>query len=409
VTGPINPSEEFVFTVCQKSFLSLWSYANPRGKKNKELCDILVVCDPDIIIFSVKEIAKNESGDASIDLDRWRKRAIDDSVKQIYGAERWISTANHVVKNDGTEGLPFPAKGKRKIHRVAVALGSDCNTSLHFGDFGKGFVHVCNEVSFSIIMEELDTISDFIRYLSLKEQRYGIGTKIIQKCREEDVLAIYLHHGKEFHANFDTELNYQDHYFKFKSKPEVIAKKNADDISYVWDNILSILCDDILRGHIEFGPTLNDSEIALRIMAREDRFNRRMLGKSFYDFYELAKRKKVRSRIALGMSDVTYVFLALPQGEDRKYRVAELGGRCFVARGIHQDRKTVIGLATERYEEGKGFSFDIMYLHMPVWRKEDQTQMEYAQKEFGFFATPQSLAVHEDEYPSVEPPSKIIP
>lgn len=41
--------------------------------------------------------------------------------------------------------------------------------------------------------------------------------------------------------------------------------------------------------------------------------------------------------MVLGRSDVTYVFLVMPHGEDRKRRVAELGGRCFVARGIHKD------------------------------------------------------------------------
>jgi len=51
----LDTSEEFVNWVCQQSSLSLWSYASPRGKKGKELCDILVVCDPDIIIISVKD------------------------------------------------------------------------------------------------------------------------------------------------------------------------------------------------------------------------------------------------------------------------------------------------------------------------------------------------------------------
>jgi hypothetical protein len=62
-----------------------------------------------------------------------------------------------------------------------------------------------------------------------------------------------------------------------------------------------------------------------------------MLVKDFGEFYELAWQKKVRSRMVLGRSDVTYVFLVMPHGEDRKRRVAELGGRCFVARGIHKD------------------------------------------------------------------------
>lgn len=397
----INKSEEFVYQVCHRSFMSLWSYANPIGKgKSKELCDILVVCDPDIIIFSVKEIGISDSGDIATDWERWRRRAIESSVKQIYGAERWIENANHVIRSDGSDGLPFPNCSNRRIHRVAVALGSQGKVPLQFGDFGKGFVHVFDEISFQTILNELDTITDFISYMIAKEELYKSGKEALLHGGEEDMLALYLHHGRKFPSEFDQYVIDDNLWSGFVNQPEYKAKKEADADSYIWDRIVSILSDDILRGHIEFGPNLSESEIALRIMAREDRFNRRMLGKAFDEFYGLARQKKVRSRMVLGRSDVTYVFLVMPHGEERKYRVAELGGRCFVARGTHQDRHTVIGLATERYETGKGFSFDIMYQYKPVWTKEDQRQMEFAQKEFGYFVTPQLKSVHEDEFPA---------
>lgn len=185
----------------------------------------------------------------------------------------------------------------------------------------------------------------------------------------------------------------------FKESEAYKAKKEADEMSYTWDRLTEILCKDILHGNLEFGPGLNESEIAVRIMAREDRFGRRILGKSFIEFYELARQKKVRSRMALGTSNTTYVFLCIPHGVDRTYRKAELGGRCLVARGLNKDRDTVIGLATERYEEGKGFSIDLLYLNIPKWTDELQEQIEYAQKEFGYFDNPQSMKIHEDEYP----------
>ena len=38
----VTDSEQFVYEICQKSFLSLWSYVNPRGREPaKELCDVL--------------------------------------------------------------------------------------------------------------------------------------------------------------------------------------------------------------------------------------------------------------------------------------------------------------------------------------------------------------------------------
>jgi len=52
----ITNSEQFVYEVCQKSFLSLWSYANPQGSEpGKELCDVLIVCDPDVIDWTDRQ------------------------------------------------------------------------------------------------------------------------------------------------------------------------------------------------------------------------------------------------------------------------------------------------------------------------------------------------------------------
>ena len=195
MNNPVNESEEFVYQVCHKSFLSLWSYANPKGKKSKELCDILVVCEPDIIVVSVKDIKLTDSGDIETDWQRWLKKAIEGSVDQIYGAERWIKSASNVIRSDGTQGLPFPPVEVRRIHRVAVALGGDDKVPIQFGDFGKGFVHVFDKTSFEIILQELDTITDFVQYLLDKENLYASGKQTVFEGSEEDLLGYYIHNG----------------------------------------------------------------------------------------------------------------------------------------------------------------------------------------------------------------------
>jgi len=89
----MNRAEEFVLSVCERSVLSLWCYGNPKGKGGSELCDILVVCDPDIIIVSVKEITLKTDGDLAVEAAKWQRKAVDASVKQVYGAQRWLTTA----------------------------------------------------------------------------------------------------------------------------------------------------------------------------------------------------------------------------------------------------------------------------------------------------------------------------
>ena len=41
---------------------------------SKELCDCLVVCDPDVIIFSVKGIRLTGDGDPELNWRRWQVR-----------------------------------------------------------------------------------------------------------------------------------------------------------------------------------------------------------------------------------------------------------------------------------------------------------------------------------------------
>jgi hypothetical protein len=129
------------------------------------MCDILVLCEPDIIIFSVKEVKPNRTARDDVRFRRWVRGAVDESVAQIYGAERFIQSDRHphVVQESGSEGLPYPEKDVRRIHRVAIALGGDEHFPVPFGDFGKGFVHVFDERSFSIVTAPLNTITDFGR------------------------------------------------------------------------------------------------------------------------------------------------------------------------------------------------------------------------------------------------------
>lgn len=97
---------------------------------------------------------------------------------------------------------------------------------------------------------------------------------------------------------------------------------------------------------------------------------------------------------------MVYVFLARPHGEDRQYRVAELAARCFVARGLEPEKATVVGIATEEYTPGKGFSLDLFHLGKDTWTPEDQAKMNYLQQQFGYFANSVQSRIEEDEYPN---------
>lgn len=256
----MNDAEQFVAQLCRNTFLSLWSYPNPLGKGNKELCDLLVVCDPHVLIFSVKQISVPESGDSAVDRDRWQRRAVDDSVKQIYGAERSLATADRVAPNDDMEGLPLPSRGIRRTHRLAVAIGRGDKFPLSSGDFGKGYVHVLDEVSLPIVLTELDTITDFVDYLAAKQKLRKRGTSIIQAGGgEEDLLAWYLAHNRSFPERPGLSMFEPGMWAEFCREPEYLAKKNEDEVSYQWDQIIEKLNKDFRLGRLEEGGVSNNT------------------------------------------------------------------------------------------------------------------------------------------------------
>jgi hypothetical protein len=395
-TPPPNNAEELAFAICRRSFLSLWAYRSPKQRPHgDELCDVLVVCDPDVLIFSVKDVSWKDTKRPSIDESRWRRRAIQESCAQIYGAETTIKSSKSVIRFDGEVGLPFP--NPAIIHRLAVAFGSRGKVSLPFGDFGKGFVHVLDERSIGILLGELDTTTDFVNYLRDKEEFFRSTTCTQFEGAEEDLLALYLHRGRQFPSGYDALLIGANLWEEIQSKPEYKRKVAEDAASYLWDGLIESFCKGALNNDLEFGSDMTSAERAIRIIARENRFSRRVLAKSFKEF--LDSSHEIRARMNQSPSGVMYVYLAMPHGTPRNFRVAELSNRCFVARGLRKNTKTVVGIATEQYEKGKGFSLDLVHLHIPTWTVEAQARMEAMQKELGYFVVPRETLTHEDEYP----------
>lgn len=396
----MNKAEKLVTKLCTKSFLSLWSYANPQGKNpGKELCDILVVCEPDVIIFSVKEIGVTDNRDIVVNWKRWQREAVQRPARDIYGAERWITKNKSVITKDGKPGLPFPRLSFRRLHRVVVALGGRREVPIPSADFGKGFVHVFDEACLDIVMAELDTICDFVKYLHDKEALYHKGVKITLLGGEENLLARYLENDRTFPANWDSVLVDDGLWASLAQRPEYQRKKEEDKHSYLWDRLIEYICDYFYRGQLEVGNSLSDVDQVLRIMAREKRFSRRVLSKSYAEFIRSVKDNKIRSRYVQSPSGVPYVFLQRPHGYDRSQRRAELANRCFVVRGFYPDQTTVVGIATEEYDPEKGTSFDVVVFSKDKWTAEDKARVESLQNEMGYFEKPRKTRIQEDEYP----------
>lgn len=169
---------------------------------------------------------------------------------------------------------------------------------LPFMDSVKEFkVHVFTREFADIVLKELDTISDFTAYLAAKEAIAEKETRI--DGGEENLLGKYLHASRNFDwmKNYDVIMIDDTIWPAIQRKPEFIAKKKLDQVSYGWDSMID-------RAH-EGSPQY---ERVARELARPDRFTRRVLSESFFEAYkELISSNNEMFRRHMSVGDTTYV------------------------------------------------------------------------------------------------------
>lgn len=396
----INESERYLKSLSDKSFLSLWSFAgvyNDKGK-GKEICDLLVVFGNDVIIFSDKNCSFSPARDVKVEWKRWFKKSILKSIDQVNGAERWIRNHPDRVFLDHKCSVPFPinlpSNEQLRIHRVIVthSIAEHCKKYLDDGDgslvyssicrddeqpfiFGlftshEGFYHVLDDRSLDVLMNTLDTASDFIGYLSRKEQFLSQATMPIMYFGEEQLLAIYLQHYNENNEHEFPSIKHLENKFgcvvydvgfwdTFERSQERKNQIKANEISYLWDEHINFFNELYeTEGQISVtSSSYNEYETILRHLAKENRFRRRILSEAFVGFYNNNNFPMVKaSRTILptpGSNDPHYLFVMLPRDPDQtdeeagKFLHGMVTMHCHVTKLKFREAKTIIGIGCE--------------------------------------------------------------
>ena len=408
-----------------------------RDGDGKEICDLLVVFGDDIIIFSDKDCRFPDSGRIDIDWARWFKRAVQASADQLWGAERWITKFSDRIFVDRRCSqafpIPIPDLASARFHRIVVAhdasrrcrelMGGSgslfiipeikgkthvegpvafsaqsgniyetwaygfekdvvyAKTVLPFAvgdvDPAKGFVHVFDDVGLELVMSELDTISDFVAYLT-KRESYVRSGRLILAAGEDDLLANYLQEidsklKRSFHTpeNPDITVIIPDGEWEFlKRDPYWIAKKKADMASYFWDSVIERFCKCILDGTSAAYPfaDFRIQELAVRAIAGESRYHRRVLANFLKDFLAKGFQHPIDSLIVIctDFHIPCYVFLTvapLPHEEYLDYRERRRAiaiVRMFESKQKYTDATHVVVLAMESID-GKWGTEDLLY------------------------------------------------
>lgn len=381
----LTESEKFVNSICERAFLNLWTHPNPIGKKGKELCDCLIVCGKHIVIISVKDIKYKDTGDEA-GWKRWIKAAIDKSASQIWGAERWLNSSVEFTRHDGRQ-VELPIKEDRIVHRVSVSLGAQRKIPSQLGDLGNGIVHVCDEFSLGAIFGLLDTITDFVSFLTEVEDLTKRANIIFNGGGIEDLLAIYLLNNYSFPYEEADLLIIDDTIFKgFINSDDYKVMQESFKNSYFWDKLIEHFVGDLLtNGIFEYGTNqAADNQYALIQMALQHRCHRANLVHAFSEFLQ-KPGLKIAARVVLAYQNTAFVFHLGPSS-DREARVQELGLRCLVVRGRLPDVKIVVGISRDKLGPSVvGYSHDIVYVDIPEWDDNFEEQVNKIQKELGYF------------------------
>jgi SEC-C motif len=454
----VTTAERYLKRLSDRSFLSLWSYAGvyrdqldcPTAKIGKEVCDLLVVFQNHIIIFSDKDCAYPTGDDEQVNWQRWSRRAVSNAAKQIWGAEKWIKNHPQRLFLDPAcaQRFPFPLPdpATATFHRIVVAHGaaeacrkffgggsgslimcSDVIGSAHTAkdskpftigqvDPTKGYVHVFDDTSLEIIMSTLDTITDFVNYLTRKE-RFMTSGKAIFVTGEEELLAFYLRdlnsdgeHDFIVPSDIDGLCIEEGLWEEYLASPERRSQIQADSVSYLWDRLIEQFNTHILNGtqYYTSHPGIESSEQSMRFLARESRTRRRMLAQILLNMLETTPTTQRRTSVVLPSRprDPHYVFLLLPHLPSLSYEDYREGRRyfleacCLITKLMYPEALDIMGIATDANPDfTAGRSEDAMYFDARNWTEEMQEEARSIQQDIGLLTNTTKHATTVREYP----------
>ncbi|MCU1242804.1 MAG: hypothetical protein JWO71_3530 [Candidatus Acidoferrum typicum] len=431
----LTPSERFLSELCDGTFLKLWSYPNPYKADGKELCDLLAVFEDHVFLFFDRESRKFDKPgrDTLLTWERWRKEAIEKQILTSSGAKKYISQYPNQIYLDAKKSTPFPIgvpSNNPHIHKIIVAHGaaeackkfSSANVSgslaVAYGDFGNRYpfpfmvdlarndpVHILDSHNLEIIFSELDTFYDLACYLIAKETAIE-QLNYLAYCGEEDLLAHYFlnfdgHNyfvgskDKTINGVFVSEGQWQD----FAKSDAYQRRKKANEVSYLWDQIMQRTCQNALDGVLLGDANIFDSRNAIQEMAKEPRFSRRALSEAMINAINGFPNNQegiVRnlSFMPSFYKDKGYVFLQIRhpnitdyEKEYRARRSKMLQIACGAAKIKFSYLNKVIGIAIDAPKFSERNSEDFVLLNCEKWSERDTARYQEANRGLQFFET----------------------
>ena len=447
----VTRTEEQLSALCNRTFLKLWSYPNPFKEDRKELCDLIAVFSDHVFIFFDRESRKLEGAinDIHVACRRWKKEAVEKQINTARGAERYVRSRRPIyLDKKCKDTFPLEITTETKIHKIIVAHGASkaCKALSEDNIYGSlaisyshnsppiSFmlnspfpcminldrddpVHVLDSHNLPILFGELDTFFDFVSYLTEKEcalKRY----ELLIYCGEEDLIAHYF-------LNYDRKQNSyrigtgekdsiglcirEGEWKDFFESDAYARRKEANRISYVWDKVIQITCQNAMDGTLLGDTDLFKGKNALREMAKEPRFSRRFLSEHIIKIIENfpeTEEKIVRQPFFMSSpwyQDKGYVFLQFKHSDitdyDNDYRLQRremLKIVCGVIKNKLPHLNKVIGIAINPPKYSRVDDADFVLLECHNWTKKNEDYFHSKNVGFKFFQTDRIHETHQN-------------
>lgn len=440
--------EAFLNALARNTFLTFWSWPNlfrdqgdcDRGGVGKEICDLIVIFDNDIILFSDKRIGFQPDRGLDVAWARWARKAICGSHKQLMGAERWLRQYPDRVYLDQhcLTKLPLnlPDMKNAKIHKIIVCHGIEDRLkevneegSLIFdGNFKENdgwmtgnaapftvgsltpdrFTHILTQSSAELLLREFDTIKDFLWYLR-ERSKLLVSSDYLRIKAESDIVQMYYEGSDNPNGGRKIESTFKSRnregfidmggIRRLHQNPSLQSKKSADSVGYFWDQLIEAFVYHVLNGTSEHKKHWNfphEVEPTLRLLAQSSRFERRVLADAFLSFYEMAEPGMRGTRVILNPEnpEVGYLFLMLPHVKSfptlmqyRETRRRMLEDYCLMAKLKLPGMKSIIGIGAKSRENyrpiSKGFfseGQDFLWCDLEEWTADQHRNAEELEK-----------------------------
>lgn len=408
-----SAAEALIAKLCSDAFFQDFCFKNPYigvGKDRKELCDVLVVLDEIVVIWQIKNIKLGKDG-------HFKKSDIDKAISQCRGAKRKLTSIGKIqLTNVAGNEKTIDASKIKEVYLIAAIEGGLSEFGSFYDDSSKGDVHIFFEEFTRYATKHLNTVADFVRYLKNKERFLNDGKSLVINGGEEELLALYINNNRTFgnmegkkatHIFLDTEGSAEE----LESDEGYKDKQEADEYwGKAWDMLIQKKSAGLPRNGDTSKPEDRDKFLAK--MMSHDRFERRILGKTFIDAAIESSKHSERETFVFRryypLPGVTYVFAFMGSLDgDKQARQSMLYVAALAAKKQFPKNNIVIAVVSEQAminnPNGESFDWVLLDISDEELKQAITPEIEALMVKYNFLQKPKIGAFTAYEYPEDVP------